>query len=98
MALGSKNIAIEVLAQSTDSSPPCFPQEPSQVLLHLSGIISFLKLQQGGIHLLLHISEILINVKFCFFHPLKLLYFQEYSFSKKGSIFPPIPLFQTPLT
>lgn len=41
--LGSKSIAIEVLVQSTGSSPPCFPLEPSQALLHLSGNISFHK-------------------------------------------------------
>lgn len=43
MDLENKNIVIEVLVQSIDSSPPCFPLEPSQALLHLLGNFSFLK-------------------------------------------------------
>lgn len=41
MVLGSKSIDIEALVRSIDSSPPCFPLEPSRALLHLSGNVSF---------------------------------------------------------
>lgn len=53
MALGSKSIAIEVLVQSTDSNPPCYPLGPSQVLLHLSGTV---QLEATTIQVSLHME------------------------------------------